>query len=69
MRQRFCRSALYRLWHKADMTIALKRCPLSGVKRTSPFQHFTSAFDPERTSRDHAGRKSVHAVLLTAKIA
>jgi hypothetical protein len=28
-----------------------------------------SAFDPKRTLRGHAGGKSVHAILVTAKIA
>jgi hypothetical protein len=38
------------LWHKADILVALSRCLLSGVKRTSRFHGAMSAFDPKRTS-------------------
>jgi hypothetical protein len=31
----------------------LKQCPLSRVKRTSPFQSVMSAFDPKRTSASY----------------
>ena len=45
------------------------RGPLLGVKRTLRGPNAKSTYDPERTSSDLAGRKSVHAILLTAKIA
>jgi hypothetical protein len=39
-----------RYWHKADMSVVLRQCPLSGVKRTSIGPASMSANDPKRTS-------------------
>jgi hypothetical protein len=56
------------LCHRAE------RCPLLGVKRTSPFQSVMSAFDPKRTSTDsfccdavHSARRSCEKVVLGQK--
>jgi hypothetical protein len=37
------------LWHKADMPAAVNDVRFWGVKRTSRFRSFMSAFDPKRT--------------------
>ena len=38
-----------RYWHKADMPLLHRTCPLLGVKRTSLFVAHMSACDPKRT--------------------
>jgi hypothetical protein len=43
-----CCAARVRKWHKADITLVLNQCPLSGVKRTLVGRAAMSAYDPNR---------------------
>jgi hypothetical protein len=44
-----CQLGAVHTWHKADIAIALSRCPLFGVKQTSQIRPVMSAYDPKRT--------------------